>query len=175
MNEVIDLLASDLGSIRTGRANPAIVQDMEIRVYGGTQKLKVNEMATVTTPDANTIIIDPWDKSIIGEISKGIAEANVGLNPSQDEEIIRITVPPMTQEDRQKFVKLLSTKLENVRIMVRQIRGDFMRDIKNSFEEKSITEDEKFNQEKKLQSLTDDYNQKISDIGEKKEKELLQV
>ncbi len=175
MDEVIDLIASDVASIRTGRATSALVEDLQVTVYGGRQKLKVNELATINVSDAQAIVIDPWDKSIIGEIKKGIETANIGLSPSIDGEIIRINLPPFTTEDREKFVKLLNTKLENGKIMIRQIRGDAMRDIKESFEEKELTEDEKFNQEKRLQEITDRYIEKIEEIGGKKKEELLQV
>lgn len=175
MNEVFDLVSSDIASIRTGRATPSIVEDLEVAVYGGQQRLKINELATITTQDAQTIAIDPWDKSIIGEIKQGIQAANVGINPSIDGEIIRINLPPMTTEDRENYVKLLSTKLENGKIMIRQIRGDAMRDIKSAFEDRNLTEDEKFNEEKRLQDITDDYIEKIDTQGDAKKKELLQM
>ena len=175
MSEVIDLIASDVASIRTGRATSALVEDLQVTVYGGRQKLKVNELATINVSDTQAIVIDPWDKSIIGEIKKGIEVANVGLSPTIDGEIIRISLPPFTTEDREKFVKLLNTKLENGKIMIRQIRGDAMRDIREAFEEKELTEDEKFNQEKRLQEITDRYSEKIEEIGGKKKEELLQV
>ena len=175
MTEVIDLVSSDVASIRTGRATSALVEDLQVSVYGGKQKLKVNELATINVSDAQAIVIDPWDKSIIGDIRKGIEAANIGLSPAIDGEIIRINLPPFTTEDREKFVKLLKTKLENGKIMVRQIRGDAMREIKESFEKKELTEDEKFNQEKRLQEITDKFIEKIEEIGGRKKEELLQT
>lgn len=175
MQKVVDMVSSDISSIRTGRATSTLVEDLVISAYGGQQKLKVNELATITTTDARTIVIDPWDKSVIGEIRKGILAANVGLNPVIDGEIIRINLPMMTMEDRQEYVKLLSTKLESGKVMIRQIRGGIMRDIKQKFEEKEITQDDKFNQEKRLQEITDDFIGKIEDLGKKKKEELLQV
>ena len=175
MQEVLDMITTDIGSIRTGRATPTLVEDLEIPVYGGQQKLKVNELGTITTQDAQTIVIDPWDKSIIGEIKQGILAANVGLNPMIDGEIIRMSLPPLTTEDRQKYVKLLSTKLENGRVMIRQVRTETMRDIKKEFEEKKLSEDEKFNQEKQLQEITDEFTGEIDEIGKAKEQELLPI
>ncbi len=175
MQQVLTLVSDDVASVRTGQATPSIVADLEISVYGGQQRLKVNEVGTISLTDAQTIIIEPWDKSIIGEIKKGIESANVGLNPNVDGEIIRITLPPMTTEDRQKYVRLLSGKIESGKVMVRQVRADGMRDIKRSFEEKELSEDEKFNEEKKLQELTDEFVGKIEEIGKNKEKELLQI
>src|SRR3989338_9152310 len=175
MQKVLELVGSDVASIRTGRATPALVEDIAVSVYGGTQKLKIQELATITVPDPQSLVISPWDKSIIGEIKQGILAANIGLTPSIDAEIIRISFPPMTGEDREKYVKLLSTKIENGRIMIRQIRGDVMHDVKKAFEDKEVTEDGKFAQEKRLQELTDEYIKKIEEMGENKKEELLQV
>jgi len=175
MQAVLELIASDIGSIRTGRATPALVEKIEVAVYGGQQKLKIQELATIHSTDPQTLVIDPFDKSIIGEIRQGILAANVGMNPAVDTEIIRISFPPLTTEDREKYVKLLSIKLEGGRVMVRQIRGDAMHEIKKAFEAKTITEDEKFSQEKQLQELTDDFIEKIGETGERKKQELLQI
>lgn len=175
MQQVLDLVVADVASIRTGRATPTLVEDIVVAVYGGTQRLKVKEVATISAPDTQTLVLDPFDKSIIGEIRQGIMAANVGMNPSIDGAIIRISFPPLTTEDREKYVKLLGKKLESGKIMVRQTRGEAMQDIKNAFEKKEIGEDEKFAQEKKLQEVTDSFTGKIDELGERKEKELLQV
>lgn len=175
MQQVLDLVTNDVGSIRTGRATPSLVEKLEVAVYGGQQKLKIQELATIHAPDPQTLVIEPWDKSIIGEIGKGILAANVGMNPTVDGELIRVSFPPLTTEDREKYVKLLSTKLEAGRVMIRQIRGDEMHEIRKKFEAKEITEDEKFGQEKSLQGLTDEFIGKIETMGEKKKQELLQI
>lgn len=175
MQSVIGIVASEMSSIRTGRATPGLVENMSVAVYGGQQTMRIQELGSVTAPDTQTIVISPWDKSIIGDIRKGILEANVGMNPSIDGEILRISFAPLTTEDREKYVKLLSAKLENGRVMVRQVRADEMHMIKSSFEKKVITEDEKFAQEKKIQELTDEYIGKIDSMGEEKKKELLSL
>jgi len=175
MQKVLDLVLGDIGTLRTGRAVPSLVENIICPAYGGTQRLKIQELGTITAPDTQTLVIDPWDKSIIGDIKKGILEANVGLNPSIDGEIIRITLAPMTTEDREKYIKLLSGKLENGRIMVRQARGEAMKDIKKKFEEKEISEDMKFDDEKKVQEITDEFVKKIDEAGERKKQELLQI
>lgn len=175
MQAALASLQDTVSTIRSGRATPSLIQNLEVMVYGGTQRLRILEVASVTSPDPQTLVIDPWDKSIIGEIKKGIEAANIGMNPSIDGEIIRISVPPLTTEDREKFVKLLSVKLEEARVAVRQIRGDFMKSIKQEFDERKITEDEKFAFEKNLQNLTDEFVAKIEDIGNKKKSELMQL
>ncbi len=175
MQSSVDSLASDIAGIRTGRATPALVENIICPAYGGTQRLRVMEVASITCPDPTSIVISPWDKSIIGDIRKGILEANVGMNPSIDGAIIRIIMPPLTTEDREKYVKLLSAKLEVGRVAVRQVRADIMHDIKEKSEKKEITEDDKFAQEKRVQEITDEFIGKIDEMGEKKKTELLQI
>jgi ribosome recycling factor len=175
MQSSLEVVASDIAGIRTGRASPALVENVVCPAYGGTQRLKIMELATISAPDPSQIVINPWDKSIIGDIKKGIMEANIGMNPSIDGEIIRIAMAPLTTEDREKYVKLLSGKLENGKVIMRQVRADEMHEIKKKFEAKEMTEDEKFGNEKKLQEITDEFVGKIEEMGEKKKVELLQI
>ena len=175
MQSSLDAVIGDISGVRTGRATPSLVENIVCPAYGGTQRLKILELATISAPDPSQIIINPWDKSIIGDIKKGIMEANIGMNPSIDGEIIRIAMAPLTTEDREKYVKLLSGKLENGKVIIRQVRADEMHEIKKKFEDKEITEDEKFADEKKLQEITDEFVKKIDEIGEKKKVELLQI
>ncbi len=175
MQSALDAVAFDISGIRTGRATPSLVENIVCPAYGGTQRLKIMELATITAPDPSQIIISPWDKSIIGDIRKGILEANIGMNPSIDGEVIRIAMAALTTEDREKYVKLLSVKLESGKVAMRQVRADEMHDIKDKFEKKEITEDDKFAFEKKLQEITDEFVGKIEVVGETKRKELLQI
>ncbi len=175
MQSVVDNLLKDISGIRTGRATPSLVENIMVPAYGGTQRLRVMEVASISSPDPSQIVISPWDKSIIGDIKKGILEANINMNPSVDGEILRIVMLPLTTEDREKYVKLLSSKLEVGRVAVRQVRADEMHEIKKKFEAKEITEDDKKDWEIKLQKLTDSFIAKIEEMGEKKKVELLQI
>jgi len=175
MQSSIDSLAGDIAGIRTGRATPALVENIIVPAYGGTQHLRVMEVASITAPDPTQLVISPWDKSIIGDIRKGIEAANVGMNPSIDGEIIRIVIPPLTTEDREKYVKILNQKLETGRVMIRQVRAEEMHEIKKKFEEKLLTEDDRKSEEGNLQKLTDSFISKIEEMGEKKKAELLQI
>ena len=175
MQKVVDSVQADISGIRTGRATPSLVESIMVPAYGGTQMLRVLEVASITAPDTSMLVISPWDKSIIGDIRKGILEANMGMNPSIDGEVIRISFPPLTTEDREKYVKLLSQKLENGKVTVRSVRADEMHEIKKSFEDKVITEDEKKDAESKIQELTDLYIGKIETLGEAKKADLLQI
>ena len=175
MQKVLDNLQKEISGIRTGRATPSLVSDIMVAAYGGTQHLRVMEMASITAPDTTMLLIEPWDKSIIGEIRQGILAANVGFSPVVDNDKIRITLPPLTTEDRERYVKLLKGKLEEGKVSVRQARADAMQIVKKAAEAKEITEDDKFAQEKKVQTLTDEFTKKIEEMGAKKEAELLQL
>lgn len=173
MEGVVELVKSDIASIRTGRAAPALVQDIVITTYGGSAKLKVIELGSITAPDLRSLVITPWDKSTINDIKKGIEVANVGLHPVADADVVRINLPTLTAEDRQNFIRLLHQKLENSRIMLRRVRQDAMEEVKKAFEAKEFGEDERFAREDRIQKLTDEYVSKIDTLGKQKQGELL--
>lgn len=175
MQKAFEVTQQDIGSVRTGRATPALVEHIAIEAYGGTQKLQLMEMATISAMDARTLLITPYDVSVIGEIVKGISEAKSGLNPVSEGDVIRITIPPLSEEQRAEYIKLANTKLEGGRIMIRQIRHEAMKDLNRELSEKLITEDQKKVGEKKVQELTDEFVRSIDDMGKKKEEELKQV
>ncbi|MBI4999353.1 ribosome recycling factor [Candidatus Gottesmanbacteria bacterium] len=175
MQKALEIIRGDLATIRTGRATPALVENVVLLVYGGSQKLKMAELATITTLDPKTLIINPFDPSIAQEIERGLLEANLGLTPVLEGEIIRITIPPLSAERRQEYLKLAKQKLETGRIMIRQIRHEVMSDLKRMFEEKQISEDDRRRQEHDLQELTDKYIAEIEELGRRKEEELLQI
>lgn len=175
MVKVLDVMKTDLATVRTGRAVPSLVDHLLVSVYGGSTKMKIMELATVTTSDTQTILITPFDASIIGEIQKGIMEANIGMNPTVDGQHIRIAIPPLSEERRQELIHLMKQKLEHGRIMVRQARHDAMDQIKKQHADKEITEDDKTRLEKEVQKLTDEVTEEIEAMGKKKEDELLQI
>jgi len=175
MKKALEITRNDLTSIRSGRATPALVENIVIMAYGGSQRLRIMEMATITTMDAKTVVISPYDPSTIAEIEKGILEANTGLTPVVDREIIRITIPALSEERRLEYLKLAKAKLEGGKVMVRQIRAEAMKDLKRAEEGKSISEDEKKHGERLIQELTDEMVAEIDAMGQKKETELLQV
>ena len=169
MEKVLENVRADVATIRIGRATPSLVEDIVVAVYGGTQEMRVLEVASITASDSTSLLISPWDKSISGEIRKGIEAANLGFNPVLAGDDIRINLSPLTQEDRERYVKLLHQKLEDGKIRIRQVRQDGMRDIKA---DENLSEDEVVLQEKKLQQITDEFIGKIEEIGDAKEKEL---
>lgn len=170
MKKALDVTRSDIASIRSGRATPALVENIIIMAYGGSQKLRVMEMATITTMDAKTIVIAPYDVSTIADIEKGIQIASTGLTPVVDKDIIRITIPSLSQERRMEYIKLAKAKLEAGKVMVRQIRAEAMKELK-----KLLSEDEQKHGERLVQELTDEMIAEIDSMGTHKEAELLQV
>lgn len=173
MQKVLEVLHGDLATVRTGRATPSLVDHIIINAYGGTTKLKVMELATIAASDPQTLVITPFDASILGEIQKGIQEANVGLNPVIDGQLIRISIPPLSEERRQQLIHLMKQKLENGRIMIRQVRHDAMNEVKK--QSASLSEDEVVRLEKEVQKATDEKISEIDSMGKKKEEELMQI
>lgn len=172
LQKVLDILKGDLDTIRTGRATPALVENIVIAAYGGSAKLKVMELATISAQDVSTLLITPFDASIIGEIQKGIEAANIGFKPAIDGPVLRISIPPLSTERREELIKAMRMKLENGKIMVRQARHEAMEDIKKEFEGR---EDDVKRLEKEVQKLVDDTIETIEDWGKQKEQELLQI
>lgn len=175
MKKALDILVSDISSLRTGRAAPSLVENIVVSAYQGTTKLKIVELATISASDSQTLLITPFDATILGEIQKGIQDANLGLNPSNDGQVLRISIPPLSEERRQELIHVMKQKLENGRIMLRQIRHEAMSDVKKNFENKNIGEDEQFRLEKEVQNSTDSYMTEIDNIGKKKEEDLLAI
>lgn len=175
LDKVLDVLKQDMGTIRTGRATPALVENIIITAYGGTTKLRVMELATIGVTDASTIVITPFDHTVTHDIEKGIQEANVGLNPIVDGQMLRISLPPLSKERREELIKSMRHKLENGKIMVRQVRHDGMNEIKKQHDTKAITDDDKARLEKDVQKTVDEMMALIESMGKQKEAELLQI
>lgn len=175
MQKVLEFVRNDVATIRTGRAAPSLVENIMINAYGGTARMRVVELGIVNASDAQSLTISPYDQSIIGDIRRDIEAANVGLTPIIDNNIIRIAVPPLTEERRIEYVKMLHVKLEDGRVKLRQIRHDLMTDLKRRFEAKEINEDDKFTIEEELQKLTDKMMNEIEAVGESKQADLMVV
>lgn len=173
MQKAIDVLHQDFATVRTGKASPTLVENIVIPAYGGTQPLKVLELATIHVQDNSTLIIAPFDRSITSEIEKGISAANVGLNPIVDRDVLRINLPPLTEERRLEFVKLIKQKAESSKVSIRQMRHDGMEDAKKTAARDGFSEDEVKRVEKEIQRLTREFSEKIDQVLAEKEKELM--
>lgn len=171
MGKIVDLFINDVGSIRTGRATPGLIENVVVVVYGG-QKMRLIELGSISAPDARSLTFQPWDQALIREIANGIAAANIGMQPAVDGDIIRMNLPMLTVEQREDFVKLLGRKLEGVRDMVRTARADFRKKIMDAKNDKEIGEDEFKKDEEQLQKVTDEYVGKLEAIAKSKELEI---
>ncbi len=172
MEKTVSALKDSFNGIRTGRASAAIFDKVRVDYYG--TKSPLNQVATISIPEARTVVIQPFDKSLITEIEKAILTADLGLNPSNDGKVIRISIPPLTAERRKELVKQAKTIAENSRTAIRNIRRDGNDDLKKQQKAGELTEDSLKQEEDKLQKLTDKYIAEINKIYETKEKEILE-
>lgn len=175
MQKALMVLQEDLSTVRTGRAMPSLVENVVVSVYAGAQRLRIKELATISASDPQTLVLAPFDPSIAGEIQKGIMEANVGLTPSSDGNIIRISIPALSEERRKELIKLMKQKLENGRIAIRQIRQDARNIVRKQHNDKIISEEQMFRTDQEIQKITDEIMLPVDELGRKKEAELMQI
>lgn len=171
--DTIEYLKDELLALRTGRANASLVEGITFEAYG--TRMDVKSCASITAPDARTITIEPWDKTLLKEIEKAILVANIGINPINDGTKIRLPLPAMTEESRKNLIKISSQKLEDARISVRRARDDMKDKIIAEEKANGLTEDDKYNLQKELDEVTKDYNDKIKVLGDEKEKDIMTI
>lgn len=172
-DKTIDHLKHELLSLRTGRATPALVEDIVVEAYGMRQPIKA--LASISVLDAKTLAIDPWDKSIMQAVETGIRQSPLGINPVNDGKTIRLPLPTLTQERRADLIKVLHQKLELARIGLRQAREDVKHLIDKAAKDGDMPEDEKFKQQDALDMLVKEFNEKVKVIGEEKEKDITTI
>lgn len=170
MDKAVEHLRTELSKLRVGRASATMVDGVRVEVYGSQMSLK--EVAALATPDPKTITIQPWDRSLFGEIEKAILAANLGLTPMNDGKIIRINMPPITEDRRKDFVKQISKEGEAAKVSVRNIRRDAMDALKK---DKALTEDDQRRTQEEIQKLTDQFIQEIDKSVESKTKEVMTI
>ncbi len=168
--KAVEHLKGEIAVLRTGRATPALVEDIPVDSYGAKQPIKA--VASISVQDAKTIVVDLWDKSLITAVESAIANSNLGISPVNDGKVIRLPLPELTQDRRQELIKLLHQKLENARITVRKIREEVRKDIDDMIKNKEIGEDEKYSLQEELEKLVKEYNDKVKEVGDNKEKEI---
>src|SRR3989338_7900151 len=175
MQKALMILQEDISTVRTGRAMPSLIENVVVSVYAGAQRLRIKELATISASDPQTLVLQPYDGSIAGEIQKGIMEVNIGLTPSSDGNIIRISIPPLSQERRVELIKLMKQKLENGRIAIRQIRQDARNIVRKKHNNKEISEEQMYGIDQEIQKITDQIMLPVDEMGRKKEAELMQI
>ena len=173
MKKAVESFKRDLGKIRTGRANTSMLDGIKVDYYG--TPTPVNQVATVQVVDARLITVKPWEKAMIAVIDKAIRASDLGINPVADSELVRLPIPPLTQERRKELAKVVGKQTEEARVAVRSARRDAMDMVKDAEKDKQITEDERKNGEKKIQELTDKYIAMVDDIAKAKEKEIMEL
>jgi ribosome recycling factor len=173
MSKAVEALRQDLATIRTGRANPALVERIQVEYYGA--PTPINQLATISVPDARQLVIQPWDRKILTDIEKAIQRSDLGINPNNDGQVIRLVIPPMSEERRRDMVKMLHKKLDEHKVAVRNIRRDAHDKLRDREKKKEISEDELKRNTEKLQKLTDRYIEEMERVGKAKELEILEV
>lgn len=171
--KAIEHFETALGQLRTGRASASMVENLPVDYYGAKSPMK--QVASITIPEARLIVISPWDKDQLVNIEKAIRESQLNLNPNNDGQVIRINIPPLTEDRRKELVKVLNKEAEDARVSVRKVREEIWSEIQKMEKDGKIGEDDKFTGKNKLQEMVDQYNSKIEEIREKKEKEIMTV
>lgn len=173
MEKAVDALQSDLMTMRTGRASPALVERIRVDYYGAPTPL--NQLATISAPEPRLLTIKPWDASTISSIEKAFMKSDLGLTPSNDGHIIRLNIPRLTEERRMELVKLVNKRLEEGKVALRNIRREGMDDLRELEKEKMISEDDMFVGRDELQKMTDNFVKRMYEVGKAKEEEIMEV
>ncbi|TVM16223.1 ribosome recycling factor [Oceanidesulfovibrio indonesiensis] len=173
MEKATDNLEREFGKLRTGRASTSLVEDLRVDYYGTPTPL--NQLASISVPDSRSIAIQPWDRNAFGDIEKSIQKSDLGLNPVNDGKLIRINIPPLTEERRKELVKIARKYSEEAKIAVRNIRRDANDALKKLKNDKEISEDEMHKGQDDVQKLTDDYVANIDKALENKEKDIMEI
>ncbi|AKP46894.1 MULTISPECIES: ribosome recycling factor [Bacillus] len=173
MSKAIQALSRELATIRAGRANASLLDKVVVDYYGA--PTPVNQLASISVPEARLLVIQPYDKSVVGEVEKAILKSDLGLTPTSDGSVIRITIPPLTEERRKELVKLVRKEAEEAKVAVRNVRRDANEDLKKLEKNGEITEDDLRGYTEDVQKITDEHVKKIDDMAKKKEKEIMEV
>ena len=173
MNKSISVLESDLSTLRAGRANPAMLNKISVEYYGVPTPLA--QIGNLSVPDPRTLLIQPWDATILGDIEKAILKSDLGITPANDGKAIRLSFPPLTEERRKELAKSIRAKCEDSKVAIRSIRRDAIETFKKAQKNSEITEDDLKGIEKDVQNLTDKFIKLIDDIQAKKEKEIMEL
>ena len=173
MKKSLQSLSDGFAALRTGRASAALFDKIRVDSYG--EKTPLNQVANISVPEARLVVIQPWDKALLGEIEKAIRSSELSLNPSNDGKVIRINIPPLTEERRKELAKLAKNQAEQSRVAIRNIRRDGNDELKKLLKDSKLTEDEESKVLDELQKLTDSYIVKVNQVLEKKEKEIMEV
>ena len=173
MQKAIEALKQDLNAIRAGRASSSLVDRITVEYYGA--PTPINQVASVSAPEARMVVIQPWDRKLLADIEKAIQKSDLGINPNNDGQVIRLNIPPMSEERRRDLVKALHKKLDEHKVAIRNVRRDIQDKLRDREKKKEVSEDELKRSTERLQKLTDRYVDEMDKVGKAKESEILEV
>ncbi len=172
MDKAVKAYEKELTRVRTGRATPALLDGITVDYYGS--QMPINQVASISVPESRQLVVQPWDQNVLPEIEKAILKSELGLTPNNDGKVIRVSIPPLTEERRKELVKLVNKMAEEARVAVRNVRRDFMERLKKMKKDKEISEDEMYKLQDELQKITDKHIEAIDGVRAEKEKEIME-
>lgn len=173
LEQIVNQFQGELSKLRTGRASPAMIEDIKVDYYGTLTSLK--GLAQITVPEPRQLVVQTWDKNALAPAEKAIRDAGLGLNPTNEGDKLRITIPQLTEERRKEMIKIVGKEAEQAKIRVRNLREDALKELKKQEEAGQISEDERFRRQEALQKTVDEYNAKIKIAAETKEQDMLKI
>jgi len=173
MEDALDAMRREFATVRTGKASPSLLDTVRVEAYGS--KMPLNQVATVHTPDPGLLVVQPFDKSLVADVEKAIMSADLGLNPSNDGNVVRVPIPPLNEERRKEYVKLLHKMAEEGRVSVRHARRIVRDELHTRIKEHEIGEDEGHRREEALEKLTQEYTEKVDELLKHKEEEIMAI
>lgn len=173
MHRSVEALQKELATIRTGRASPGLIEHLRVEYAGSS--LPLNQLAGITVPGPNLLVIQPWDRGSIGDIEKAIMTSDLGLNPNSDGRVIRVNIPPLTEERREELIKVVRRRVEEGRVEIRNLRREVIEELRTQEKNKEISQDEHRRTQGQLQKVTDSFIAEIDQVGQDKEKDIMEV
>ena len=173
MKRAVEALQHDLGGVRTGRASPALLERVQVDYYGAPTSL--NAVATINVPEPRLLVIQPWDKKMLPIIEKAIQKSDLGVTPNSDGNVVRLAIPPLTEERRRDLVKVVHKRVEEARVAIRNCRRDAIDDLRKAERDKQVSEDEVKRAQDRLQKLTDGFIGQVDEVGRRKESEVMEI
>jgi ribosome recycling factor len=173
MHRSVEALQKELAGIRTGRASPGLIEHLRVEYAGSS--LPLNQLAGITVPGPNLLVIQPWDRGSIGDIEKAIMTSDLGLNPNSDGRVIRVNIPPLTEERREELIKVVRRRIEEGKVAIRNLRREVIEELRTQEKNKEISQDEHKRTQGQLQKVTDSFIAEIDQVGQDKEKDIMEV
>ena len=173
MERALEALRREFTSVRTGKATPGLLDTVKVEAYGS--HVPLNQVATVSAPEPRMLVVQPWDRAMLGPVEKAIMTADLGLNPANDGKVVRVPIPALTEDRRREYARVLHKMAEDARISIRQARHDALSDTRQRQKDKELSEDDARREEKDVQKLTDDHNARVDELLKHKEAEVMEV